>query len=249
MRKVGTRRRARRDRALRARALALRARSGRTTTPATRRGSSRSAATGGCCARWRSPGPRRVDWEDIAIRGRTLYVGDIGDNARAAAGRRRLPLRRAARRASTSVAATRIVLRYPDGAHDAEALLVDPRSGTIAIVTKDFGGASRRLRRRQRARCASGRRCGSASARRSRPATSPPTAARSSCAATTARSSGPRRAGESLARALRRAPCTAGADLIAEGQGESLALTRDGRAFYTRARGRAARRCGATRAS
>ena len=34
----------------------------------------------------------------------------------------------------------KITLRYPDGAHDAEALLVDPRDGTIVIVTKDFGG-------------------------------------------------------------------------------------------------------------
>ena len=42
-----------------------------------------------------------------------------------------------------------------------------------------------------------------------------------------------RKPGESLARALKRAPCTAGADLLDEGQGESLALTHDGRAFYT----------------
>ena len=42
-----------------------------------------------------------------------------------------------------------------------------------------------------------------------------------------------RRAGESVAGALRRRPCTIKAGLLAEGQGEALALTRDGRAFYT----------------
>ena len=42
-----------------------------------------------------------------------------------------------------------------------------------------------------------------------------------------------KRRGESIATALRRAPCAAGTDLIAEGQGEALALTRNGRAFYT----------------
>jgi hypothetical protein len=42
-----------------------------------------------------------------------------------------------------------------------------------------------------------------------------------------------RREGESVAAALQREPCTAGANLLQEGQGESLALTPDGRAFYT----------------
>jgi hypothetical protein len=42
-----------------------------------------------------------------------------------------------------------------------------------------------------------------------------------------------RRRGESLASALRRRPCAARADLLAEGQGEALALSRDGSAFYT----------------
>ena len=42
-----------------------------------------------------------------------------------------------------------------------------------------------------------------------------------------------RRPGESIAHALRRKPCTAGASLIDEGQGESIALARDGRSFWT----------------
>ena len=47
-----------------------------------------------------------------------------------------------------------------------------------------------------------------------------------------------RRGSESVASTLRRRPCTADADLLVEGQGEALALTRDGRAFYTVPEGR-----------
>jgi hypothetical protein len=42
-----------------------------------------------------------------------------------------------------------------------------------------------------------------------------------------------RRAGESIAGALRRRPCSPRAGLFAEGQGEALALTARGGAFYT----------------
>ncbi len=47
-----------------------------------------------------------------------------------------------------------------------------------------------------------------------------------------------RRAGETVAAALRRRPCDADADLLREGQGEALALTADGRAFLTVPEGR-----------
>jgi hypothetical protein len=92
------------------------------------------------------------DWEDIAAGpgpvagGRYLYVGDIGDNAR----RRRtisvLRLREpavdpaAAPAAGTIRDVDELVLRYPDRAHDAEALLVDPRSGDLLVVTKEVDG-------------------------------------------------------------------------------------------------------------
>ena len=72
-------------------------------------------------------GAEAIDWEDIAARGRTLYVGDIGDNL---AARPNVTVYRFAEPPPgvTSVAAQRIDLRYADGAHDAETLLVDPRS-------------------------------------------------------------------------------------------------------------------------
>ena len=42
-----------------------------------------------------------------------------------------------------------------------------------------------------------------------------------------------RRSSGSIANALKRKPCQVPADLGKEGQGEALALTRNGRAFYT----------------
>ena len=176
-------------------------------------------------------GAEAVDWEDIAIRGRTLYVGDIGDNL---AQRPNVSVYRFAEppAGATGVTATRIDLRYADGPHDAETLLVDPRTGAIVVVTKDIGGrsgvyvaAKGVLRRRATLKLGAGQLL---------------TAGDVSGDGRTIvlRSYGrafvyERHAGESLPRALKRAPCTADANLILEGQGESLALTRDGRAFYT----------------
>jgi hypothetical protein len=176
-------------------------------------------------------GAEAIDWEDIAARGRTLYVGDIGDNL---AARPNVTVYRFAEPppGTTSVTAQRIDLRYADGAHDAETVLVDPRSGAIVIVTKDIGGqagvyvASKgRLRKRATLELGVGQ---------------PLTAGDVSGDGRTIvlRSYDrafvfARRAGESIMSALKRRPCTAGADLLDEGQGESLALARDGRAFYT----------------
>src|ERR1051325_618605 len=92
------------------------------------------------------------DWEDIAAgpgpqQGRPyLYIGDIGDNnsIRAEVVVYRVPepaLTAATRQFTksqpgTTEPAEAIRLRYPDGAHDAEALLVHPVSGHIYIITK-----------------------------------------------------------------------------------------------------------------
>jgi hypothetical protein len=176
-------------------------------------------------------GAEAVDWEDIAIRGRTLYVGDIGDNL---AQRPNVAVYRFAEppAGSTSVSAQRIDLRYTDGAHDAEALLVDPRNGAIVIVTKDVGGASGvyvagngQLRKRATLQLGVGQliTAGDVSG------DGRTIVLRSYDRAFVYT----RRTGESLARALKRDPCVAGANLLDEGQGESLALTRDGHAFYT----------------
>ncbi|MFN6114174.1 MAG: hypothetical protein ACK47W_10595 [Bacteroidota bacterium] len=73
-----------------------------------------------------------------------LYVADIGDNSARRSSvtvyRIREPrldtAQRGLRMAIPADSIERLTLRYPDGARDAEALLVDPRSGDIVIVTK-----------------------------------------------------------------------------------------------------------------
>ncbi len=93
-------------------------------------------------------GVSNTDWEDIAIGPAedpatdALYVGDIGDNA---AVRPRVRVRRILEPALSgvapgsvlgSVAPETIGLVYPDGARDAEALVVDPANGDIFVITK-----------------------------------------------------------------------------------------------------------------
>jgi hypothetical protein len=101
---------------------------------------------------WRVSGATARDWEDLAVgpgpeRGTNyLYIGDIGDN-RGARPEVRVyrvpePAITAADASSTKAKplATKEVeiirLRYSDGSHDAEALLVHPVNGNIYIVTK-----------------------------------------------------------------------------------------------------------------
>lgn len=101
---------------------------------------------------WRVEGAKARDWEDIAAgpgpeRGRQyLYIGDIGDNRNARAEiivyRLPEPLIEAGDAASSKKSPRRtetadvIRLQYPDGAHDAEALMVHPSTGDIYVVTK-----------------------------------------------------------------------------------------------------------------
>lgn len=102
-------------------------------------------------------GAEIVDWEDLAIGpdghgGPTsaLYVADIGDNDAVRAGVRiyRVPEPRLGEAAGevpeelTVTSSERFDLAYPDGPHDAETLLVDPRDGSIAIVTRTAGPAT-----------------------------------------------------------------------------------------------------------
>ena len=101
---------------------------------------------------FRVSGAEARDWEDIAAgpgpqpNRSYLYIGDIGDND---AVRPEVIVYRVAEPAlSTSTRkftknrpgstepAEAIRLRYPDGKHDAEALLVHPRTGNLYIVTK-----------------------------------------------------------------------------------------------------------------
>jgi hypothetical protein len=105
---------------------------------------------------WRVAGAAARDWEDIAAgpgpsRNRNyLYVGDIGDNNK---NRATIDIYRFAEPAITGAdarstkrkprsteTAEAIHLRYPDGKHDSETLLVHPVSGDLFVVTKEFFG-------------------------------------------------------------------------------------------------------------
>jgi len=97
-------------------------------------------------------GAQARDWEDIAAgpgpqRNKSyLYIGDIGDNnsARSEVVVYRVaepglsPATRAFTKAKPGLTepAEVIRLKYPDGPHDAEALLVHPTTGNIYIVIK-----------------------------------------------------------------------------------------------------------------
>lgn len=95
-----------------------------------------------------------LDWEDLAYgpfpskRGKWLYAGDIGDNLKF---RNEItvyaipePKVRPSNKETPIVSepAVKLPAKYPDGRHNAEALLCDPRDGRLTIVTKEPNGVS-----------------------------------------------------------------------------------------------------------
>jgi hypothetical protein len=107
---------------------------------------------------WRVVGAEAQDWEDIAVgpgprRGQSyLYIGDIGDNSRK---RDQITVYRVTEPRITSKDASSthskpndtetaetIRLKYPDGKHDAEALLVHPLTADLYVVTKVMASAA-----------------------------------------------------------------------------------------------------------
>lgn len=76
------------------------------------------------------------DWEDLARAGGDLFIGDIGDNNRAYAEYTFYQFPEPAPTVDTVQNARLIRFQYPDGAHDAEAFLVDPQTKNILIITK-----------------------------------------------------------------------------------------------------------------
>lgn len=101
------------------------------------------------------PGVGATDWEGLAVGPGPdpdrsyLYIGDIGDNAsgRPAVTVHRVPEPVAAPVDDGAPLAEVVTLRlgYPDGPADAEALLVDPVTGDLVIVTKELDGRSQVL--------------------------------------------------------------------------------------------------------
>jgi hypothetical protein len=186
-------------------------------------------------------GAQAVDWEDIAAGpGRLLYVGDIGDNGRSRASIEVYRVPEPAPGAPATAPAARLRLRYPDGPHDAETLLVDPLRGDLLVVTKVLGGA---VAYRASARLPAGsqttlRRVGAV------PGVSFVTGGDVSADGRVVALRGydrvwvwTRRGNERLTATLRRAPCASPTSLLPEGQGEAIALDRRGRKFMTVAEG------------
>ena len=103
-------------------------------------------ADGRVAARPTVTGAQAVDWEDIAA-GPARTAGRCSTSATSATTRRAGPPSTSTASPSRASAprpplpAARLRLRYPDGAHDAEALLVDPLRGDLVIVTKALGAA------------------------------------------------------------------------------------------------------------
>jgi len=110
--------------------------------------------------RYLVPGATNYDWEDIALapcledQGDCLYIADTGDNLE----RRRTVMlyivpepgarpRPAANDdpARVTARARAIRVKYPDGAHDVEAMWVEP-NGAVQLVSKGWNGPIRRYR-------------------------------------------------------------------------------------------------------
>ena len=117
--------------------------------------------TGRLLGTWRLQGVRNVDWEAIALGpcdGATcLYISDTGDNG----GRRStvtiyrmrepaVPKGEGAQTQGRTGKPERMALRYPDGAHDVEAMVVTPDEDLI-LVTKGRRETVRAFRLRRSA--------------------------------------------------------------------------------------------------
>ena len=101
---------------------------------------------GEALGRFNLAGATAVDWEDLAVgpcpQGSCIYIGDIGDNS---VNRTNTVVYRTAEPsaaslapgATTSVTFDAFPFAYPDGAHNAEALLVHPTSGQLYVLTKE----------------------------------------------------------------------------------------------------------------
>jgi hypothetical protein len=126
------------------------------------------STNGALLGRYTVPGVFSGDFEDIAVgpgpwpEYQYVYLGDIGDNDTNRASIRvfRFPepavwaYQSANPRHDALAGAQTITLRYPDRPYDAEALLVDPRTGDLFVATKQSNGS--RIYRATRAQLDSG---------------------------------------------------------------------------------------------
>jgi hypothetical protein len=89
-------------------------------------------------------GAQARDWEDITSgRNHTVWVGDVGNNAkrRSVISVYRFKEPKALRH-SMQLASKRFDLRYPDGRHNAEGIMINPRTGRLLVVSKSPNGGA-----------------------------------------------------------------------------------------------------------
>ena len=236
-------------------AAATRASGGCTTTAATRPGSSPSRAPRELLATVDVDGATAIDWEDIAVgpprrpsrRRRDGLPGrhrrqrrSPGRASRSTALAEPTDRRRRRRTPRGHVTADALTFTYPDGPHDAETLIVDPDTGDLFIVTKDWtahrplpglpgaGRAGRRIDHRARA---GGHARPAGRHPRHRRRRQPRRHASSPCAPTPPSPSTPGPRASRCGPRSAPAPCTGPPPI--EKQGEAIGFAADGAAYAT----------------
>lgn len=76
------------------------------------------------------------DWEDIALAGERMYLADIGDNNQEYGTSTIYHFPEPELDTDTIQHISKLEFRYPDGPHDAEAIVVDAAAGEIYLITK-----------------------------------------------------------------------------------------------------------------
>ncbi|WP_181304710.1 hypothetical protein [Rufibacter sp. XAAS-G3-1] len=94
------------------------------------------AHTGAVLKKISIKGAENRDWEDMALSGDRLYLADIGDNSKTAREYFIYHFKEPSAATETIRNVSVIRYQYPDGFHDAEAFLVDPKTKDILIFTK-----------------------------------------------------------------------------------------------------------------
>ncbi|HMF83566.1 MAG TPA: hypothetical protein VKI01_09845 [Acidimicrobiia bacterium] len=192
-------------------------------------------------------GASATDWEDMALgpgpqAGQSyLYLGDIGDNnsVRTSVVVYRVPeptvdISQPPGDNQVLGGVDALVLQYPDGAHDAEALAVDPVNGDIVIVTKNLSGEAGVYVLRASSPTSTLTRTGTLELGFATLVTGASVAPDGTAVALRTYGSVllyPRADGTPLDDAFRSSPCTGAS--VSEPQGEAIAVTADGRGYVT----------------
>ena len=88
-------------------------------------------------------GVKARDWEDMASGpDHTLWFADIGDNAELRTSISVTRVNEPKKIRSRSIKSTTYNFVYPDGAHNAEGMMIRPKTGRLYIVTKNRLGGS-----------------------------------------------------------------------------------------------------------